>query len=80
VRLAAWRQGANGLLARRRAPAPMLAAGFVASPLLLRTSDVLACYAGQDLPRPDGYSVELLPGDERFWQDSLHFRVYQFAR
>ena len=80
VRLAAWRQGAKGLLARRRAPAAMLAAGFVASPLLLRTTDMLGCYTGQDLPRPDGYSVELLPGDERFWQATVHFRIYHFAR
>jgi hypothetical protein len=80
VRLAAWRQGAKGLLAQRRAPAAMLAAGFVASPLLLRNSDVMDFYAGKDPTRPDSYSVELQPEDRRFWQDTVHFRIYQIAR
>jgi len=80
VRLAAWRQGTKGLLAQRRAPAAMLAAGFMASPLLLRSQDVTDFYAGKDGTRPDGYSVELLPEDRRFWQESVTFRVYEIAR
>jgi hypothetical protein len=80
VRLAAWRQGAKGLLAQRRAPAAMLAAGFVASPLLLRNQDVTDFYAGKDLTRPDGYSVQLLPEDRRFWQDTVTFKIYEIAR
>ena len=47
VRLAAWREGAKGLLIRRRAPAAMLRAGFVASPLLLSNQDLLDCYSWQ---------------------------------
>jgi hypothetical protein len=80
VRLAVWRQGAKGLLAQRRAPAAMLAAGFVASPLLLSTQDVVDCYAGKDPTRPDSYSVVLQPEDRRFWQDAVPFRIYQVAR
>jgi len=75
VRLAAWREPAKGLLLRRRAPAAMLAAGFVASPLLQRNEDVLARYRGSAASRPGGYSVELLPGEEYLWQSAVHFRV-----
>jgi hypothetical protein len=76
VRVAAWREPGKGLLIRRRAPAPMLAAGFLASPLLLRNEDVLSLYAGQPVSRPAGYSVELLPGEGHFWQEAIPFRVY----
>ena len=78
VRLAAWgEEGPRKLLARRRAPAPMLAAGFVASPLLLGNGDVLRYYRHEPLSRPAAYSVELLPGDERFWQNTVHFRLLE---
>jgi hypothetical protein len=80
VRLAAWREPGKGLLIRRRAPAAMLAAGFFASPLLLRNDDVLKFYSGNPLPRPCAYSVELLPGDSRFWQEAVRFRVYEIGR
>ena len=80
VRLAAWRQDTRGLLAQRRAPAAMLAAGFVASPLLLQNLDVMKFYAGKDLTRPDSYSVVLQPEDRRFWQATFHFRIYQIGR
>jgi hypothetical protein len=80
VRLAAWREGAKGLLIKRRSPAAMLRAGFVASPLLLSNQDLLDCYSGKPPPRPGAYSVELQPGDGRFWRESIGFRVYQIAR
>ena len=76
VRLAAWREPGKGLHTRRRAPAPMLAAGFVASPLLLRNEDVQDLYADRPVSRPAAYSVELLPGQERFWNEAIGFRVY----
>ncbi len=80
VRLAAWREGSKGLLIRRRAPAAMLRAGFVASPLVLSNGDLLGCYTGRIPPRPGAYSVELLPGDGRFWQQTVQFRVYEIAQ
>jgi hypothetical protein len=80
VRLAAWREGSKGLLLRRRAPASMLGAGFLASPLLASNEDVLSFYAGKSLPRPGAYSVELQPEDRRFWQDRIRFRVYEIGR
>jgi len=80
VRLAAWRAGAKGLLLRRRAPAAMLAAGFLASPLLSSNEDFMACYTGKSAPRPGAYSVELLPGEGCFWQDSIRFRIYEIER
>ena len=80
VRLAAWCERPKGLLARRRAPAAMLAAGFVASPLLLSNGDLLGCYSGKFPPQPNAYSVELLPGDGRFWQEAVPFSVFQIVQ
>jgi hypothetical protein len=80
VRLAAWREGSKGLLIRRRAPAAMLQAGFVASPLLLSNEDLLGSYTVKTTPRPGAYSVELLPRDTRFWQELAGFRVYEIGR
>jgi hypothetical protein len=77
VRLAAWGEGAKPLLARRRAPPAMLAGGFVASPLLMRNEDVSARYDGKPGSRPVGYSVELQPGEEHFWQSTVRFRVFE---
>ena len=77
VRLAARRRGAEGVLAQRRAPAAMLAAGFVASPLLLSNTDVRDYLIGKDLNRPDSYSVIVEPETRRFWEDSVHYRIYE---
>jgi hypothetical protein len=79
VRLAAWREPGQGSLGRGRAPAPMLAAGFVASPLLRGNGDVLDFFAGKPVARPAAYSVELLPGEERFWRRTVRFRLYEIA-
>jgi len=79
VRLAAWREGAKGPLAQRRAPATMLAAGFVASPLLFANADVRDFYNGKDPLRPDSCSVVLQPEHKPFWQDTVHFRIYQIG-
>ncbi len=78
VRLAAWSDdGPRSLLARRRAPAGMLEAGFVASPLLMRNEDVLDWYQGRPGSRPSGCSVELLAGEECFWQTAVRYRVFE---
>ena len=77
VRLAAWREPGGKLLVRNRAPAPMLAAGFLASPLLLNTGDVLNLYANRAIKRPGAFSVELLPGEQRYWQDAVRYRIYR---
>ena len=75
-----WPPGARqakGAADRRRAPAPMLASGFLASPLLLRNEDVQDLYAGKPLVRPAAYSVEMLPGEKQFWLATIRFRVYR---
>ena len=76
LRLTAWR-GPSKTKATFHSPAPMMAAGFLASPLLLRNEDVLAFYQGRDLTRPKAYSVETIPEKECFWQQEVHFRIYQ---
>jgi hypothetical protein len=77
VRLAAWREPGGKLMVRNRAPSVMLAAGFLASPLLLNNEDVLNLYANRKVARPGAYSVELLPGEECYWQDTVRYRIYK---
>src|SRR5262249_46876599 len=77
VRIAAWADPAKKLICRQRAPAPMLGAGFVASPLLRQNEDLQKLYAGNVLTRPRSYSLELLSGQECFWQQAIHYRLYR---
>ena len=77
VRLAAWREPGGKLMVRNRAPAQMLAAGFLASPLLLNNQDVLNLYASRAIARPGACAVELLPGEQRYWQDAVRYRIYK---
>ena len=77
VRFAAWREPGGKLIVRNRAPAQMLAAGFLASPLLLNNQDVLNLYASRAIARPGACSVELLPGEQRYWQDAVRYRIYK---
>jgi hypothetical protein len=58
------------------APARMLEAGFLASPLVLDNLDVLHLYTGQAIVRPRAYSVEAdLAG--LFYRSPFHFRIYK---
>ncbi len=75
MRLAAW--GESRLLLKRRAPPLLLAAGFLASPFIARNEDLAGFYQGGPIIRPAGYSVEMLPGEEFLWQNSIHFRLYE---
>lgn len=60
-----------------RAPAPMLKAGFIASPLLSDNSDVLTVYSGLETRRPSAFFLEVDPGARRFWAPIIHFRLYR---
>ncbi len=76
VRLGVEREpGARPL--KFRAPPPMLAAGFLASPLLLDNEDVLRFYTAGTIGRPQAYTIELLPGQESLWQSSFTYRLYR---
>ena len=80
VRLAVWRQPGKDLLDRHRAPPASLAAGFIASPLLTKTRDLQGVLEGKPAVRPGAFSVELLPGEERWWQPVLRYRVYSMDK
>ena len=79
VRLAAWQEPGKGLLLRRRATGGMMAAGFVASPLLASTRDVRERFTGDKITRPGAFSVEISPVGWKYWQKNLAFRVYQIG-
>jgi hypothetical protein len=68
----------NGLkMARFRAPAPMLSAGFLANPIQLQNEDVLDLYVGNRVARAVAYSIELPPGTQSLWQDTVQCKVYK---
>ena len=78
VRLVLWYGSAEKQKVRRfRAPATMLAAGFLISPLLFGNDDVLALYRGDGFLRPSACAIELNPGTEQLWRDSIRFRVHK---
>jgi hypothetical protein len=65
------------MVRRFRAPASMLAAGFLISPVEFNTEDVLRLYQGAKPTRPSACSVEFNPGDETFWARTIRFRLYR---
>lgn len=77
VALDAWRESAAAQMASFRAPAPMLAAGFLASPLLLDNRDVLDAYTGKAVIRPSAYTIELGRGGKYFWRGDIGYRLYR---
>jgi len=77
LRLGIWGADSKARLGRYGAPTPMLRAGFLASPLLLNNDQVRGFYSGQRSIRPAAYSVEVDPGQERYWQDQVRFRLYE---
>jgi hypothetical protein len=77
VQLSVWKEATNAKPVRFRAPVPMMAAGFLASPLLSRREDVLDLYRGTLITHPAGYSVEISPDTLGFWQAAIKFRIYQ---
>jgi len=76
VRLCVW-NGKESQRTQFRAPAPMLNAGFLASPLVLANADVVALCDKSPAARPSAYAVELAPGAEMFWPRTFRFRIYQ---
>jgi hypothetical protein len=59
-----------------QAPAPMIAAGFLASPLLLRNEDLAAFYADDSANRPEAYSLSCPDAEKYLWRDEIFFRIY----
>ena len=60
-----------------RAPGVMMAAGFVASPLLTNDRDLLNLYSGKPVRRPVSYCVEIEPNQKVFWKAQFQFRLYR---
>jgi lysophospholipase L1-like esterase len=83
LRIALLQEPSGPLIVRRHAPAPMLAAGLLANPLLLKTDDFAAFHtkiasaAGSGtLSRPGACSIEIPKSDEQFWSRTVTYRVY----
>jgi hypothetical protein len=59
------------------APSPMLAAGFLASPMVLDDQDAANLYEGKAFVRPRAYAVRFPSSPVNFWQAKIHFRIYR---
>ena len=55
----------------------MLAAGFLASPLLTQTKDIQEIYANGAAKRPRALSIEILPGQAKQWRPKILCRIYK---
>jgi hypothetical protein len=55
------------------APASMLSAGFLISPLILNNNDVIDLYSAGKIRALEALSVETSDG----WKDQIHFRLYR---
>lgn len=76
TRLAVWGPDGN-LLARRRAPASMLEAGFLLNPLILNNAELPRLFRGEPGRRAREGAIEVLPGEEKFWQKEINYTVYR---
>jgi hypothetical protein len=60
-----------------RAPATMLAAGFLVSPLLLRNQDAADLFKGSAIHRPGGFAIHWQTGTGEMWQQPIQYRIYR---
>lgn len=74
LRLAAWKSPGQNLIYRHQARASLLAAGFMASPLLRWTREIIDHSTAA--PRPGAYTVEL-SGQDLFWESSGTVRIFE---
>jgi hypothetical protein len=77
IRLAVWDDAGRPIATQFRAPAPMLAAGFLASPLILNNATITNFYASGPMIRPAAYAVELDAAATTFWGNLIRFRLYK---
>jgi hypothetical protein len=77
IYLGVWRGQPGSQPMGFRAPVPMLAAGFLASPLVFHNQEMVDCYTGQDLQRPGAFSVNVESRELNFWQDEIKYKIYR---
>jgi hypothetical protein len=77
VYLGVWRRQPGSQVMDFRAPAPMLAAGFLASPLVFHNPEMVDCYTGRGAQRPETFSVDVEGRDMNFWQDDINYKIYR---
>jgi hypothetical protein len=77
LRLAVWPRSEESNRVRLRAPVPMLAGGFLVSPLFLSNEDVAAHYSRSGARESKAFALEPHPGSDRFWKSELSYRIYK---
>jgi hypothetical protein len=76
VRIGFWSEDGKTMLMRSGAPVPMMAAGFVASPLFFLTRHVQEFFEGTNSIRPAFCSVEMTEDGKRWYRPSFRYEVY----
>jgi hypothetical protein len=77
TRFIVWNQSDPATPLSYRAPAPMLSAGFLVSPLLLSTQDIADLYLGGQSHPAAACAVEIPPALLASWRSPIQFRLYR---
>jgi hypothetical protein len=77
LQLEVWPATNSAAVRTFRVPASMLSPGFLANPLELTTQDVANLYRGESVANAGGYALDSGPAGPGFWQDRIHYRLYQ---
>ena len=80
LQLLVWGDSSGNAPRRFRAPAPMLSAGFLASPLLLKTEDFANVSRGCGATRPSSYAVDFGASSATWWKRQIRFRLSRIER
>jgi hypothetical protein len=80
VRLGLQVEGEGVAPLRFQAPVPMLAAGFIANPVLIRREDVVNYFQGRAPKLGLAYSVQVNPSQGIFWRDPMHYWLYRIEK
>jgi hypothetical protein len=80
TQLVIWKQSDNESSLKYRAPAAMLSAGFLISPLALDNQEVVNIYTGAHTLRAGAFTVEAPPGLLISGPSAFHYRLFQIER
>ena len=75
-----WKESDHEPSLEYNAPAAMLSAGFLISPLVLDTQGVANIYAGAHLLRAGAFTVQVAPGRLNLEASSFRYRIFRFER
>ena len=80
MQLVIWKESDRDPSLEYRAPAAMLSAGFLISPLALDNQAVVNIYSGGNVLRAGAFTVQAAPGLLNLGASSFRYRIFRFER